>query len=273
MISIISKLTLFALTIIILSSWSHQRQLDNDEINSKKDIKLLKNIKTFYYQVSDEKDSIGYSVFKNTGEIISISDIKIVNDYAFLSDPVHGNIKRIDLRSGIMKASVILNKDLSWISSLSFFNDLLHVFTIDGKVFLFDINLNYKGNFSINTYSYIYVYTVTKDELIVYRYPSDIYQNNGNYLKRIIIDKSRAFRFDTISLNNNELLALLRRENGKEVLDNDSLVFETNDFKFEIPGNLEKVKDYQCKNVDYSDNYIVTFTVDKQRLLLRVYEY
>jgi hypothetical protein len=87
--------------------------------NIARNTKQLKQIKTFLFHISDQIDSIGYKNFED-GEIMSIACIKTIDDFVFLSDPVHCNIKRINLKDGKLIASNILDKDSSFLSSISF---------------------------------------------------------------------------------------------------------------------------------------------------------
>jgi len=152
-----------------------QKSISNQPVKQAgKPLKYIKKTNTFYYKTDKNIDSIGYYVYKETGEIVSIANIKIVDKYAYLSDPAHGNVKRIDLEDGTIIASEKLDLDSSWISCLAFYNDQLYVFTFRGKVYLLDKNLKTKGGFLLNNYiGNIDIYSEGDDGIIIYRNSSE----------------------------------------------------------------------------------------------------
>ncbi len=269
--------SILVLLSFFLSSCNQQPTYIKEGENSQVTIKKLKSKNTFCYQIGENSDSFGYDVFEETGEINSVVSIKIVNKYIYLSDAVHGNVKRLDLESGELIASEKLDTDSSWINSLAYYNDLLYVFTFKGNVYLLDKNLKKKDKFFLNNYiGNINVFSEDEDGLKIYRHsPNDIFQNKSQeyYLKRIVVSKTNNYTFDTIPLNNEEYLTLLRKEIGKEVLVDNKLIFKTTNWKYEIPDSLSKNNDYDCRSIDYSKDYIVTFEVNPRLLKLIVYKY
>lgn len=268
------QIIVFALLLLITGcNQQSASKMQGDKILSS--TKQLKKTTTFYYQVNESTDSIGYKRFED-GEISSIVSLKIVGKQVFLSDPVHGNVKRIDLENRKLTASERLDTDSSWLYNIAYFNNLLYVFTFRGKVYLLDKNLETKGTFFLPDFiGDIDVYSENMDSLVIYRNPSDIYQDNNrkDYLRRMIIGKNNHYSFDTISLEGEESLTRLRKETGKEVRQGDKLVYETSKGKYEILDSIEIKKEYDCKRIDYSDDYLVTFEVNPKRLKLVVYEY
>ena len=240
--------------------------------------KHLKVVKTFYYQVNSNPDSIGYSVFSETGEISSISSLKVVNKYVYLTDAVHGNVKRVDITTGNLIVSEKLDRDSCWLSSMAYFNNLLFVFTFRGNVYLLDKSLVKKGSLFLKDYfgNDIEVYSENKDSLVIYGHSSmDIFQDNNHkdFLRRMIIDKNNHYSFDTIALTSEESFFRLKKETGKEEIEDSQLIYKTNKGEYEIPDSIEIRKEYDCKRIDYTDNYLVNFEVDSKCLKLVVYEY
>lgn len=264
---------IYGIIILVTLFSCYQKSSSKQEVNYA-EIKQIKRIKILYYQVNVNKDSIGYKKFKD-GEISSIRSIKIVDKAAFLIDQVHNNIKKIDLTNGKLSSSEKLDTDGSSLYNIAYFNDLIYVFTYRGRVYLLDEDLKRKGSFFLPNYiGDVDIYSANDDSLIIYR-NSDIMQDKklNDYLRRMIIDNKNNYSFDTISVNNEEFITRLRKETGKEVEFGDKLIYKTSQGEYEIPENIEVKKNYDCKRIDFTDNYLVTFEVNPIYLKLVVYEY
>jgi hypothetical protein len=162
------------------------------------------------------------------------------------------------------------------LGSIGYFNNTIYIFTFLGRVHLLDRSLESKGSFFLPDYiGSVDIYNENLNYLTIYRNPDDMFQNkeHKNFLKRMMIDKKNNYIFDTIILQSNESLSRLRKKVGEEIKQDNKLIFKTTDSEYEIPYSINIEKDYDCKRIDYSDKYLVSFVVNKDVFKLTVFEY
>jgi len=239
-------------------------------------IKHLKNTRKLVYPVGKSVNTFGYHYYPESGEITSVECIRIKDNSIFLIDEVHNVIKRINLNDGKLTVSNSLKRNRTYLTSIGFLNNSLYVFTNFDKVFNLDMDLNFKESFIMKDYNGdVYVYSESKDELIIYSLYA-FSMNDSIATQFVRINKNNQYSLFPINVNRDKLRKLYQKPQGRagaEIQLGNILYFQTNDFTYEIPESLKKINNYSCVDVDYSDNYIVSFKANNKRVEIIIYEY
>jgi hypothetical protein len=243
---------------------------------------------------SENRDSLGL-IF--TPEAVSIEAIKIVGDFAYLSDPVHGNIKKICLKSGFMISSNPLENERFefYLQEIAFFNGLLYLITHRNKVFRLTLDLQNVDSFFFpdshqnNNYlnsdrgEKLIVFSDGRNDFIIDEKtrPSEyiVDEKTKIFQRRLHIDDQLNFSYDTLSFkNHSEYREWITSLRGKKIEIAGKPFYFCNDKKYEVPIGFEVGQTFGSafgRNIDCSDIYLAFFTIslEEEKLFLHVYEY
>jgi hypothetical protein len=262
--------------------------------NNTENCKFLKKKRIISYEMSDKEIS-SFGLMFNPGAV-SIESIKLVGDYAYLSDVVHGNIKRICLTSGIVKASRQIDKNMEFVlKEIAYFNGLLYIISLRNKIYRITLNLDYVDSFFIpeNHGGSNYLESDREMELIIFSDgPNDFIIDEKTrpkqnvigpktkiFQRRLHIDNQHNFSYDTLSFNNHseylEWFTLLR---GKKTVIDGQPFYLCNNMKYEVPAEFEIGRFFGSVfglNIDCNDKYLVFFDIslEEKKIYLHVYEY
>lgn len=225
---------------------------------------------------SEDPDSLGLIFIPSP---VSIEAIKIVDDYAYLSDNAHGNIKKICLKTGIIRTSKQFNREDYYFEEIAYFNSLLYVISHQGRLFKFSKDLNFIESFKIDEGIYLkYIYPDNQEKLKIFQYPSPnvFLDNEGNlFMRRILVDLEDNLSYDTVFVGKGKssMIDFRMKMHGEELLVNNKLFYSVGNHKYEIPDSIEKYN--WGRNISYTDDKLVFFEIslEKEKLYLHVYEY
>ncbi len=134
------RLTLLIVALVMLFSCREQTKSEKSKLEPSVSMdKALKNDYKIVLAINNENpDSIGF--LQSEGEAVGIEGIYLFEDKIVLTDPIHKNLKIIDVRTNEVMVSNELDDGIEQVIE---FNNLLYVFSGSGKVFLFDRGLEY----------------------------------------------------------------------------------------------------------------------------------
>jgi len=239
-------------------------------------IKLIKNRQTFTFPVSKNPSDFGYYVFPGTGEIFSVSSIRLIDNAIYLTDASNSNIKKIDLNTGKLSVSKSLKRDRSWLISLGYLNNQLYLITNWNIVYIMDLDLNYKRSILLKNFvGRIFLSFESLDSLVLTNKDDGGNDKEGydcpiNY----IIDKYDHCVRDSTRPENFDLL--IDRFSGifaPEVTIKKKLFLNIHDILYEIPVSIENVNSYDCYNVDFSKGRLTYYEMNKNRIKIEVLDY
>lgn len=239
-------------------------------------IRLIKSRQTFTFPVSKNPSDFGYYVFPGTGEIFSVSSIRLINNAIYLTDASNSNIKKIDLNTGKLSVSKSLKRDRTWLISLGYLNNQLYLITDRNIVYIMDLDLNYKRSILLKNFvGRIFLSFESPDSLVLTNM-DDCYNDKEGYLCPInyIIDKYDHCVRDSTRPENFDLL--LDRSSGiiaPEVIIKKKLFLNINDLLYEIPVSIENLNPYDCYNVDFSKGRLTYYEMNKNRIKIEVLDY
>lgn len=263
-----------------------EQNLNNDERKGSEEIKAIKSVRIFKYKINNSNDNdFGFlSVLED--QSIGVRNIYLYKDFVFLSDPVHGNVKKINLSSGkICAVSPLLDKDND-LRNITVFNDFVYVLTDNEINFILDTGLNKIGNLLLPQYKGVKdVFKQTENELILYRPIEDVIQQNDKRMKISIlkVDKTNSFQKDSLiwsydeynksaygsssSSNRGKQYTVFNNKEGKRYFINEHGKFELREI---LPTTF---KYYDSKNIDFTPNKIAYYNVTSSDVILTVNSY
>ncbi|MBW6480984.1 MAG: hypothetical protein K0B37_16255 [Bacteroidales bacterium] len=243
---------------------------------------------------SENPDSLGLTY---APEAVSIESIKIVGDFAYLSDPVHGNIKKICLKSGYMISSNPLENERFefYLQEIAYFKSLLYVITHRNKIFRLTTDMEYVDSFFLpDSYqNNIYLYSDRGAALILFSdgrndfiidektRPSEyvVDEKTKIYQRRLHIDYQLNFLYDTLSFqNHSEYRKWITSIRGSLIKIEDKPFYLCNDKKYEVPKDFKAGRFFGGalgRNIDCSEQYLTFFDIslEEKKLYLYVYGY
>jgi len=257
--------------------------------------KRLKFKREMVFNLSSENpDSLGLIY---TPEAVSIEAIKIVDDFAYLSDPIHGNIKKICLKSGYMISSNPLENERFefYLQEIAYFNSLLYVLTHRKKIFRLTTDLKYVDSFFLpdSHQNKIYLYSDRGEALILFSdgrndfiidektRPSEYVVDEKTKIlqRRLHIDYQLNLTYDTLGFQNHlEYRKWITSIRGSLIKIEDKPFYLCNDIKYEVPIDFEAGLFFGGalgRNIDCSEQYLAFFDIslEEKKLFLSVYEY
>jgi len=264
-----------------LNVWSQDKKVstkDNQITLDSTKIKYIKNKRTFVFPVGNNTNAFGFRTYPETGDIASISCIRIIDNSIYLIDGVFSNVKKISVNDGKLTVSENLKRDRTYLVSIGQLNNLLYIFTNAQIAYILDKNLQYKGSIILKDYNGdVNIYSEGKDTLTVFNiaaYWDDAYGKLN--LIKFKVDVNGHCIPDTVPVDDDEFQYLERKSNGKESKEfiiGNKMFLRTKMFTYEISESLKDLNNYACIDVDYSDKYLVYFKVNSKRLKLTVLEY
>jgi len=239
-------------------------------------IKLIKNRQTFTFPVSKNPSDFGYDVFFQTGEVTSVTSIRLIGNAIYLTDAKNSNVKKIDLNTGRLSVSKPLKRNRTWLSSLGYLNNQLYVLTDFNIVYIMDLDLNYKRSILLSDFAgEVFVNYEKPDSLILTNMLNYYNDKDGDLcLINIIIDKYDRCVRDSTCPENFDLL--IDRSSGifaPEVTIRKKLFLNIHDLLYEIPVSIENVNHYACYNVDFSNGRLTYYEINKNRIKIEVLDY
>lgn len=256
---------------------------DDNSSKIRVDYKKIKNKKQFVYNINNaDTDSFGFMPVADD-QALGIKSLLIYNNCAYLTDPFHGNVKKIDLVSGIVKSSsILLNDKYFKICSITSFNNSLYVFSEKEDVFILDYDLTVKDQFKLDS-KYKGdkdVYYIKQDTLVIFRPNNDVVQlDNGQMQVSLIkIDKKHSISREVLLYPDYEtykdLFPNIRGSKYLETKEQEKNYLITSYGKFELPEGLPNTSQYyDSKNMDFTFDKIVYFNITPEKVQITVCEY
>ncbi len=257
--------------------------------------KAMKARRVMVFDLSSEDPDYPGLIY--SPEAVSIEAIKIVGNFAYLSDPVHGNIKKICLKSGCMTSSYALEDERFeyYLQEIAYFNSLLFVITHRNKVIMLNTDLEYVDSFflpdSHQNKNYLYsdrghklvLFSDGRNDFIIDEKtrPSEyvVDEKTKIFQRRLHIDYQLNFSYDTLSfLNHSEYRKWKTSIRGSLIKIEDKPFYLCNDIKYEVPIDFEAGRFFGGalgRNIDCSEQYLAFFDIslEEKKLFLSVYEY
>lgn len=234
------------------------------------DIKPIESNKTYRFIVNNNKENEFGFIEENGDESIGVRGIAMDHEYIFLSDPVHGNIKRIDIEEGVLLTSKKLTSNKK-IRQVTIFNDLVFLITDSDTCYILTKSLELKSQLVINDYRWVKdVFSKSDKKLILYRPIEDVNQDETGQIQMNVVEISATGDINKRSLSwsykDFEKTPYSSRNSHfegwhYEVHDN---VFKNQFGKFEIKGIPNTFKYYDSKNICFDKNRIAYFEVTSQ---------
>lgn len=285
-------LAILIVLLFFISSCNEKKQSANESTKGVKhavqsigtgEIKPIKSSQIFRYKVDNADDKHFGFLLEHEDQSIGVRGIVVYGNFIFVTDPFHGNVKKIDAKSGkVVAVSTQLDTD-NRLREITVFNNVIYVITDNEKIFLLNLNLNKINELIIPEYKWVKdILNQSEKEIVLFRPIEDVFQQADKSMKIQIakIDVANAVNRDSLLLNYDEynrmhIASVNKRgrqykylnEEGKHLIVNEYGFFE---LKEKLPNTY---KYYDSKNIDFMANSIIYFSVTIDDVILTVNEY
>jgi hypothetical protein len=249
-------------------------------------VREIKQFKQFRYLI-DQRDTSQFGFrFSENDEATGIRSICIYGSFAFFTDPFHGNIKKVNLTTGEIKSSVVLDKRFECLREIAILHEKLFIITDRENIFVTDTSLSKINEIKIDKYrGEKKIYYQSKDTFCFFRPLEDIneLQNQSYQIFAVKFYNTGSFLLDTLYFNdynsfeNSSLGRNSQNVRGMkyEVIKKAGNFYLINQFgtyrvKEDVPLTS---KYYNSINIDFMPSKIVFFDSTPQELILSIYTY
>jgi len=235
-----------------------------------------KNLKhsNYSYDVGRDVNQVGYIKDENTGEVTSISCLYVNDKNLLVLDPVHDNIKLIDIRTGrLSKVSDKIAGRSVWLSDLVFYRGNYYVTSLNNIVYVLDNSLKKVEEILIDNPYGEKRFFFQGDNLLVCTYSSEFFQTKKmeGYISANRIEKGSTVRRDTVYMGKG-YASFERKYEGYNVITKDDSTCVGNGVRLLCINNKIPKLPYSCKNVFLGKDILTFFEVDEKRLTVDIYE-
>lgn len=243
---------------------------NHSKVNEKN--KLVIKIKTGNL----DPNQIGYEKDGQTGEVTSVSSIYRVNDDLLLLDPVHNNIKIIDIQAGKVKGiTEKISKTKVWLSDVVFFDDLIYVSSYHDTIYVLDASFRRVKDLIVkNPYGEKRFY-FDQGRLYVSTYATENWQDkNFNVLATATeLANSGVLNKDTISIGKGHESYVEKLDGFKIQEKDNSTCFSNSAESFCIQHDFQTLP-YSCRNVVFGNGMLSFYElVGDDTLEVSVYKF
>jgi len=197
--------------------------------------------------------AFGFEYFDND-ESIGPKSIFISDQFAYIADTYHSNIKKINLLTGEMNSSVSLCNNRAWLRDIIEFDNMLFVLTDLAANYVLDKNLNLIKEIQLPAGSK-YGLKSGEDYLLIYSSGKVIYLNHEG----------------KVAKEKNEFHNILQTIRGKEYdLSDESIITEYGSY-IHSGSYTPTWEYYDAVNIDFNSSFLAFFTIDKSCLSLYVF--
>ena len=219
-------------------------------------------------------NEIGYLLDEKTGEVTSVSCIYIRDKNILLLDPVHNNIKVLDINTGALtKVSDRISEKPVWLSDLISFDDFIYVASYNDVAYVLDHSLNKIKEFQIDNPFGEKRFFLDKGKLYICTYSTDYWQDKeyGISVVGTEINDSGTVGKDTVFVGRGyeayeEKIAGYRVREG----DGSSCIIANEDV-FCVKNKIPTVP-YPSRNVFVHEGVLSFFELQKDSLKVTVYK-
>ena len=262
------KLAFTVIVGIILFSCRQQTKAIEDEITNRSvaEQTLKSEYKVVLNVGNDNISSIGF--LQVEGEAIGVGGICMFHDKIVLTDPIHKNLKIVDL----ITSEVTISKELDdGIQQIIEFNNSLYVFSSSGRVFLFDKNftLSNELNLEFGSKGILNV----SDTNITFFNKFDGRKSKRNGVSEVILsrlDRKNTIINDTLEIPNKTLDEY--RLFGKEYkyLEREGeIMIKTSSFEILLPRRDLEITSYDTQNYFFNNDSFCFFYYDNNNLIIK----
>jgi len=240
--------------------------------------KVIKSKQTFTFPIGEKIEDFGFKHFEDVGDISSVTSIRLIGHSIYLADQYHLNVKKIDLNTGELSVSKSLNRKSTYLTTIGYLNNQLYILTNFNTIYVLDLDLNYLRTIFLKDYlGPVFVGSETPDTLTILNMVNSYNNKAGDYCPiKMKIDKYDHCTLDSTEFNDEDFNSITEKSSGiiaPEITINKKMYLQINKFLYEIPESVSDVNDYNCSNVDYSNNQIVFFTINKSKIVINVLNY
>jgi hypothetical protein len=207
---------------------------------------------------------------------ICIKNMVLENNYVYFADPVHSNVKRIDLLNGEILTSAALTNRKFTLGEITILNDTIHVFSDQDVIYSTSKTFQYYDSFLINDFRWDKTILFQNAiESIITRPVQDVFQKSDLNMRAKVLRLMgfNWFKSDSIELgsweNSNLQLHSIR---GKyyEVGEIDSTPYISTPFgKYLLQNRIPNTsKYYDSENLDFNSNSLVYYDVNPLEIII-----
>lgn len=213
---------------------------------------------------NDDSRQFGYKKWE-MDEDQSVISVCLFDDYVYLADRYHSNIKRIDLRTGrLISSSPISSEMYAWLSDIAVIDNSVFVSCVVDSIYVLELNLEFRKSFPIGGRLQKFFWEVTEKTL----------------------DVSIQFEGKVVSISKDSTIGLYRSAqplwgwssaHGKEystAKEEGRHYFECEYFALELEGPLPLLWEdkFNAINVEFDSSRLVYYDVDEKQFTLYVYD-
>jgi hypothetical protein len=227
-----------------------------------------------YRFVPDNTDQLGFGFKHNENDqALGIRNVVLFNEFAYFSDPVHQNVKKIDIKSGKISCSSKLNFG---IREMAVFKNLIFVFSDNEMMYLLDTNLSLVNQVELKSFRFEKtIFNISDEGVFLYRPAMDVYNGEANTLvvQYRIVSEDGIIKSDSLTFPNYEdYLANFPKNRGQGyseiVYHGESALMKGNRI-FQLPKKIPTTsKFYDSRNFDFNNGVFVFYSSMPQEFIV-----
>ncbi len=214
---------------------------------------------TFEFGVSNNDSSkFGRKVYDETGEIFSIKSLCRKDNIVYLVDPVHNNIKAVDLKTGKVRVSENLVSEKAIINDIAIYGKRILVSTDEAVIYVLNFELSVVDTKRINRDLGSKMFLRNGDNLYIFSDPTDVDQNSSFdvSVNALRVESNLNLVADTLHLGRG-YKSFENAKNAYELTSNDKCLHTTN-FRLCIDEYFPATE-YLCRNIFVNENSVSFF--------------
>jgi hypothetical protein len=212
---------------------------------------------------NDNPDQFGFIEPDDTGPGVGPKSMILHSRYAYVTDQVHGHVKRIDLTSGILITSPALSDRprIAWPGDIAIFDSLLYVTSLVKSIYVLGVDLEHLYTMPLLYDTQPYFIEIGDDSLLVCEticdHPTVVYSPDSIVALK---DTSMIFYFN-------------KTPHGKRyILDEDSISLETDVYTLALSSPFPNIfENLDAINIDFNDSTLVYFDINQEKFMLHIY--
>jgi hypothetical protein len=233
-----------------------------------------------YEFATNNKDTLrfGFQYFEGD-ESYSIRSVALSPDgrYAFFSDACHGNVKRLDLKNGVLKASRVLDRlvgePVAILFDIAFLNNLVYVTTSRGIAIL-------NGDLDFVGFEFIELrlpsftdFSIVRNDSVCVEADIEEREDKGTFRRVLVLVGAQPFVVEkAISTINHQPKAVVSRRLGKRYqLDslNNNYSLRNQFGCFLLPHSIPNLDRYfTSRNLDFNSKGIIYFDITLRSVVI-----
>jgi len=260
-------------------------KVSNQEKDSSSNYRKVKNKKTILIPI-DNSDASKFGFHKEEmDESVGPMSIFLDENYLYITDPIHNNIKKINILNEDIKVSTRIGDKESEIREIAKLDKRFYALSDDSVIYVLNEDLKEIDEIKIDDFKGVKdIFSIEDNQLKLYRPIEDVVQDdNGDMsisvlslnLNNSYIKDTIKYTYDVYEKTQYSTSGYHIRGDYYEVIKNDEQDVLKNKFgEFSLNNKIPNTYEfYDCKNICFNENTIAYFEIINDNIVITVLSY